>query len=100
MKVPMCEFGDLVMTSSPLFLMRKFPFDSSEYGMRELPIRWWIAGGLIMCLAWCAHGQEFGWKEGGPGVAWVSVTSPGPNLYTVVRVERSFLQKDLLLTTT
>lgn len=43
---------------------------------------------------------EFTWQDGGAGVAMSRITNEGPVLYTVVRIERAQLTKDLALVTT
>lgn len=52
---------------------------------------------LVCASAW---GGEFSWRESGPGLAMCQVTNAGPVVYTTVRVERRYFEKDLSLTST
>ena len=57
-----------------------------------------LAAGFLICAS--AWGAEFSWKESGPGLAMCQVTNSGPVVYTTVRVERRYFEKDLSLTST
>jgi hypothetical protein len=61
-----------------------------------------FAAWLLTALAAgsASRAEEFIWLDSGPGVAVTRVTNEGPVLYTVVRIERSRLNKDLTLVTT
>jgi hypothetical protein len=47
-----------------------------------------------------SRAEEFIWHDRGPGVAITRFTNEGPVLYTVVRIDRDRLNKDLSLVTT
>ena len=57
---------------------------------------WQIA--LWFCL--CAQAEQFSWEDGGPGLAKIRITNEVPVIYSAVRIERDYFQKDLTLVTT
>lgn len=61
-----------------------------------------IVAWFLMALAAgsASRGDDFTWQDSGPGVAMTRITNEGPVLYTVVRVERARLAKELTLVTT
>ncbi len=64
-------------------------------------IAWMVRSIASGCLIYAgAYGAEFFWNESGPGLAMCRVTNPGPALYTAVRIERSYFEKELSLTST
>jgi hypothetical protein len=58
----------------------------------------WVLTVLVIGPA--SRAEEFIWQDGGAGVALTRVTNEGPVLYTVVRIDRDRLNKDLTLVTT
>ncbi|HEY0549490.1 MAG TPA: phosphodiester glycosidase family protein [Verrucomicrobiae bacterium] len=57
-----------------------------------------LAAGFLICVS--AWGAEFSWRESGAGLAMFQVTNSGPVVYTTIRVERRYFEKDLSLTST
>ena len=54
----------------------------------------------ILLAALCARAEEFAWDDAGPGIAKNRITNDVPVIYSAVRIERAFFQKDLTLITT
>src|SRR5262245_42607874 len=61
----------------------------------------WMArssAAFLVCASACA--EDFSWETSGAGLAMCRVTNTGPAVFTTVRIERRYFEKDLSLSTT
>ena len=63
-----------------------------------LVTRWlWLC---MLLAAFYARAEQFAWEDAGPGLAKIRITNDVPVIYSAVRIERGYFQKDLTLATT
>lgn len=63
-----------------------------------LATRWvWL---FLLLAGPFARAEQFVWEDGGPGLAKIRITNEVPVIYSAIRIERAYFQKDLTLVTT
>lgn len=62
----------------------------------------WVARSFAAAVAICpfAHAAEIHWQPSGPGLAMTRFTNSGPVIFSAVRIELDYFNKDLSLITT
>jgi len=65
-------------------------------------MNFWVARSFAAAAVVCqlAQGEEITWQKSGPGLAMTRLTNSGPVIFSAVRIELDYLNKDLSLITT